>query len=233
MEHLYSHELLEQFKAGKRNFDNVFLRFVDLSNLDLSGICFTNSKLEYTKFWFSKMKNTKFVNCEIYFCGFLSADVENLVFEKCAIDMTRFDNALMKNTRAAGCSFSYCLALNTNLGEFDTQGSTLFKVLTDSKDVTSLTDEEISDALKIVGNRMEDLPIEIKVEIQKRITGILEKFNRDPRLSQMQGQEKPYIGAASKAEILYGALNSFADEVMKYGSTGEYASGKKKKDIYK
>lgn len=226
MEHMYSQQLLEQFKAGKREFNNIFLRFCELNNTDLSGIIFRNSKIEYARFWFSNLKGAKFINCDIYFSAFYTANLDGAVFDNCTIDMVRFDSAIPNGTKIINSRLSYCLATGINLGAIDFQGSSLFRMITNPNMVT---DEDISDALKIIGNRAEDLPIEIKSAIIERVEGMAKNFNRDIKLQTHIG--RPYGSHASSPANLYNAINSFTDEIIKYGSSDIYKS--KKKDIYR
>ena len=229
MEHMYSQQLMEQFRAGRKEFSNIFLQFCEINSTDLSGIVFNNSKIEYARFWFSNMKGVKFVNCDIYFSGFYCANLENAVFENCTIDMTRFDGAEVKNTKMTNSKLSYCLATNLNLGEIDFHGSSRFKMITNPD---SITDEDVADAIKIIGNRTEDLPIEIKSAILKRGQSMAEKFNKDPKGIDVSASKKSYATrTGDKSENLYHAINSFTDEIIKYGSSEIYKS--RKKDIYK
>lgn len=219
MEHIYSHELIEQFKSGKKEFREIALHFSELDNMNLPGIVFIDSKIEYSRFWFANLKGAKFINCDIYFSGFYCANLEDVVFDDCTIDMTRFDGATVKDTRVINSRLSYCLLTNINLGELDFHGSSKFKIITDPE---AITNEEILDALKIIGNRSGDLPIEIKSVIQKRIETMLKNFNKDTKVS-LSPDQKTY-GSSVKASNLYQAMNSFADELIKYGNSEAYKS---------
>ena len=96
----------------------------------------------------------------------------------------------------------------------------------------SITDEDVADAIKIIGNRTEDLPIEIKSAILKRVQSMAEKFNKDPKGIDVSASKKSYATrTGDKSENLYHAINSFTDEIIKYGSSEIYKSGKK--GIYK
>lgn len=231
MEHMYSQQLLDQFRSGRKEFTNIHLHFCTLDNVDLSGLVVKDSKIEYTAFWHSNLKDAKFINCEMFFVSFYTAILEDTVFDKCKIEMTRFDSAILKNTRILNSSISYCLAISANLGELNLQGTSQFKFITDPN---GITDEEIAGVLRIIGNRSKELPIEIKSEIQKRISGSLKDFGRDPAPNRLSQDNKTYPADSksyNKASNAYEAMGNFADGIIKYGSSEVYKA--KKKDIYK
>lgn len=160
------------------------------------------------------------------------AMLEDTVFDKCKIEMARFDSARLKSTRIINSNLSYCLIIDTNMGELDLSNTSRFKVITNASEVS---DQDIIDALRIIGGRAEELPIEIKSEIQRRIASSLVDFGRDKKLAQLSSQENrnyssegtPYNRVAN----LYHAMTNFSNGVINYGSSEVYKS--KKKDIYK
>jgi len=228
MEALYGSELKERFKAGRKEFSDIILQFTEFNDENLEGLIIRNSKIDYTQFRSANLKNAKFINCEMFFASFFSAELENTIFDKCKIDMTRFDSARLKNTKILNSHISYCLLMDVNTGEIDLRNTSQFKLITNPGAVTN---EEIADALRIIGNHAEDLPIEIKIEIQRRISGSLEDFGRDPKMAQFSPENKPYSSSDStysRASNLYHAMNSFVDDMIKYGNEAGVYRAKRK-----
>jgi len=232
MEHLYSHELIEKFNEGEKDFANVVLEFCDLDSKQLESLTIRNAKINYVTFRHCALKGARFINCEMFFVSFYAADLEGVVFENCKIDMTRFDDARMNKTRIANSSISYCLMTNVNLGEVDFQNTSRFKLITN---LASVTESDIEDALKIIGHRMEDLPIEIKVEVRKRLSGTFDEAKLNDKLAKISSTEmKPYGGKDTqynRTANVYSAMDNFITDIIKYGLSEVYKS--KKKDIYK
>lgn len=230
MEHLYSQQLLDRFNSGQKEFTNIHLHFCTLDNVDLSGMIIKDSKLEYTAFWHSNLKDAKFINCDMFFVSFYTALLENTIFDKCKIEMARFDSARLKSTKIINSAVSYCLIIDANMGEVDLTNTSQFKLI---NNVAAVTDHDIVDALRIIGGRTEDLPIEIRTEIQRRIVSSLSDFGRDTKLAQLSSSENsPYAsGNQNRSNNLYAAMKDFSEGVIKYGSSEVYKS--KKKDIYR
>ncbi len=231
MEHLYSQQLIDRFNInGQKEFSNIRLQFCTLDSIDLSGLVIKDSKIEYAAFWHSNLKDAKFVNCEMFFVSFYTALLENTVFDKCKIEMTRFDSAMLKHTKIVNSNISYCLIVDANMGEVDLTNTSQFRLITN---VATVTDQDVMDALRIIGGRAEELPIEIKSEIQRRIAGLLTDFNRDPRLARSSQENKAYTrgDALNKSADLYRVMNNLTGGIITYGNSEVYKS--KKKDIYK
>src|SRR3989338_6315569 len=228
MEHMYSQQLMEQFRAGRKEFSGIHLNFCTLDNIDLSGLVIRNSKLEYTAFWHSNLNGAKFINCEMFFVSFYTAFLENTAFDNCKIEMARFDSAILKNTKIINSRISYSLCVNANLGELDMRNTSKFKWITDP---SSVSDEDIIDALRVIGNRTDELPIEIKSEIQRRINSSLKDFNRDTRLAGISADKAYGETQKSMSPVSYESMANFTDGIIKYGSSEIYKSGKK--GIYK
>jgi len=229
MKHLYSYELLEEIKKGKKEFDEILLEFAELNDQDFSGLVIRNSKINYVQFRFSNLKGAKFINCEIFFVSFFGAEMENTVFDKCKIEMARFDEVKAKNMRITNCNLSYCLMMGLNQGELNLDGTSEFKTI---KNPADATDDDIEVALKIVGNRIGDLPLEIRSELHKRISATLKDHNRNiGPIGESKGGAYSKTGQYSRAANLYKALDKISDGIIKYGSSEVYKS--KKKDMYK
>lgn len=228
MQHMYSYELWEQFKSGRKEFSGIQLQFCEFNDKDFTGLVIKNSKIDYTQFRFANLKNAKFINCDMFFVSFFGADMENTVFDNCKIEATRFDSAQFKNTKILRSSLSYCLLINANEREMNFEGSQKFKVFTD----LDISNEDIIEALAFVGAHLEDLPFEIKSEINKRLADSMKDLNKDARLMQLSAVEnKPYGSSASnyrKVLGVYQALDALSDKLAKYGSSREIYKVKKK-----
>lgn len=225
MESVYSNELLEQFRSGKKEFSNIILQFADLNDTDLTGLVIKNSKINYASFRLSNMKNVKFIDCEMFFVSFYSAEMENTLFEKCKMDMTRFDDAHFKNTRIMNSSLSYCLIVGVNMGELNLTSTAKFKVITD---MSAVVEDDIAGALKIIGARIEELPIEIRYQINKRIAGTLQDFSKDTKLDTSAGNRAYGSNNSQYNRVFnaYQAINALGDELIKYGKSEIYKNRK-------
>lgn len=70
---------------------------LQLNNSTLKNVDFTNSKLEFANFRFSKLENVVFENCALNDVDFLDAQLKNVEFINCTINSITFAQAKMKN----------------------------------------------------------------------------------------------------------------------------------------
>lgn len=222
MKHMLSSEILEQFRAGKKEFSGIHTQFCEFDGIDLSGIIIRNSELDYTSFRNSNMKNAKLINCKIFFFSLYNADVENVVIDRCGIDTARFDNMRAKNTKITNSQLSYTLMFGTNTGEMDLQGTTEFKVW---RNASEITEKDIIESIERLGESFETLPIEVKSRLRVAIKKAISESGRDPGLLETaQSKETAYDKTAgyNKMAAAYGALDNIMKEVMAYGNSEAY-----------
>src|SRR3989338_2693899 len=134
MHNMLGWELLEEYKKGKRIFSDMHMEFSDLTSANLEGVTIKDSKLNFVLLRMSNLKNCKFVNCEMFCCGFRDADFTNTAFENCKIDYGYFSGSVFDSTKIIKCKLSFCAMFSTTQPDMST--SELFKVFTDASQVT-------------------------------------------------------------------------------------------------
>ncbi|MBH2007316.1 pentapeptide repeat-containing protein [Candidatus Saccharibacteria bacterium] len=70
---------------------------LQLNNSTLKNVIFTNSKLEFVNFRFSKIEKVAFENCALDDVDFLEAQLKDVRFSNCTINNITFAQARMKN----------------------------------------------------------------------------------------------------------------------------------------
>ena len=163
---LLSRDLLDQYKEGKRTFENVIIQFADLQGSTLPDICIKDSKLFFVTFFNSNLSGAKFINCEIFFGSFYGCRLGNAIFDKCRIELTLFDQAIFNRTKITKSEISYSGLFNTNLKDLDMSSSTQFKVFTDP---SQITDHDIESGLSILMPHLDKLDTQIKSKIKKML----------------------------------------------------------------
>lgn len=220
---MYASEILEQFRAGKKEFDNIRLEFCDFTDLDFSGLVIKNSILNYTSFRHCNMKNSKFLNCKIFFFSLYGADVENLAIEKCEIDTARMDNMKTKNTRILHSKLSVVAMFGTHVSEIAFMDTEEYKVY---KNISELTESEAEFVISHVGNNFGELPLEIKMRLMDIMKNALGEVGGNPELVKTSGvkHDSSYgkAGNSSAASGFYSVFSAISDEIMKYGASEAY-----------
>jgi hypothetical protein len=223
MQHMFSSEILEQFRAGKREFRDIHTQFCDIEGFDLSGIVFRDSTLEYTSFRSCNMKGAKFINCDIYFFSLCKAGVENVTIDKCRIDTARLDDMRAKNMKITNSHLSWCVFMGTSMGEINLTGTSEFKCF---RSVSDITDQDAADLIQRTGAHLENLSIEIKLELEKIVKNALKETGQDPKLmgiSATPGHDAyGRTVAGSKANAMYGAFDKLGEALMAYGASEAY-----------
>ena len=217
--------MLEEYKKGKRTFSDINMQFSDLTGANLEGITIENSKLNFVLLRHSNLRNTRFINCELFSCGFKSADLTGAVFDGCKIDYGYFDGSIFDNTKMLKCSLSFCALFSS--GQPDTSTSSLFKVFTDASQISQNDlDAAFSGLLPFV----ENLGFEIKTQVQSLIKSATDKIGEPNKLQQTHyGQEKSY----NKSLSMYQMMERL---IMDYAAKNPYKTStpyKEKKNKYK
>jgi len=219
MKKIYRSEFLEEFRSGRREFSGILIQFCELECLDFPDLVIKNSKIEFTSFRDSNLKDVKFLNCEFFFVSFYGCELENTVFDKCRIDMARMDNMRVKNTKIINSSISLCGLMKTDTGEIDFRNTKEFKVI---RNISELTPEDAMEIVKRLGMHSEALPIEVRIEVKNTVNRVMTEFSQKG-VSDIPGKlakgmyktEKPY----SRAEKMYGIFDSITESLMKYGES--------------
>ncbi len=82
-------QILEEYKQGKRYFEDIHLEYENFEGQDLQGIIFENCSF-YISFKGANLKNAKFINGGIKTCDFREADLTNAHFENLAVESSQF-----------------------------------------------------------------------------------------------------------------------------------------------
>ena len=207
-------ELLEEYKKGERVFSGIHMEFSDLTSANLEGITIKNSKLNFVLLRMSNLKNCKFINCEMFGCGFRDTDLTNAIFDHCKIDYGYFQGAVFDGTKMAKCSLSFCALFSTS-GSLDLSTSTQFKVFTDASQVTQ---EDMDAAFKGLLPFVQGLDFEIKSQMQALIKAATDKIGVEPTKSA----QTPYEGKGShytKASSVYGMMEQL---ISSYAAKNPY-----------
>lgn len=179
-------ELLEEYKKGKRIFSDMHMEFSDLTSANLEGVTVKDSKLNFVLLRMSNLKNCKFVNCEMFCCGFRDADFTNTIFENCKIYYGYFSGSAFDNTKIIKCKLSFCAMFSTTQPDMST--SELFKVFTDASQVTQ---EDMDAAFNGLMPFVDTLGIEIKSQMQSLMKAVTDKVGIEPsKTSQIAYGEK-------------------------------------------
>ena len=173
-------ELLEEFKKGKKTFSGIHMEFSDMTSVNLEGLTIKDSKLNFVLLRMSNLKNCKFINCEMFSCGFRNADLTNTAFENCKIDYGYFQDAIFDGTKMTKCNLSFCGMFSASAGSIDMSTSTLFKVFTD---VSQVSQDDMDAAYAGLLPFLQNLDFEIRSQMQGLIKAATDKIGMEPAKS--------------------------------------------------
>lgn len=90
--------VIEEYKKGKRRFENLHILNESFENQILDGIVFDGCQL-YANFKNSSLKNAKFLNGGIKTSDFRGADLSGAHFESVDVESTQFARAKTNGVR--------------------------------------------------------------------------------------------------------------------------------------
>ena len=114
-----NHEILEQYKQGRRDFKNIQCVGTDFIGLDLSGADFSGSDLGFSSFSRANLSNTNFSNCNLVWSNFQRANTTNANFSHARLNWSVLNNAIFHSTNMQKADLSWCILFETNRGEVD------------------------------------------------------------------------------------------------------------------
>ena len=211
MQHLFSRDIKDAYAKGQRIFESIELYYAELESIDLSGIVFKNCKLNFTSFRMSKMKNTKFINCEWFFGSGYGADFENAVFEKTIIDFIRFDTANFNRTLFKNCKIKFCTMINSNSSAAEFIDCIKYKVFSQT---TEITDSDVQEGVGMLMPSINSLGIEIRSHILNVMTRFSSELNKPLLKEQLTSKNTYSTNAGANAyqklsDLLGEAISSY------------------------
>ncbi|MEK6887395.1 MAG: hypothetical protein AABX14_00445 [Candidatus Aenigmatarchaeota archaeon] len=216
MQHLYSHDVLDQFRSGRKEFSNIHLNFCILEDISLEGLTIKDSTLEFVSFRTSNLKNARFINCDMFFVSFYGCTFDCTIFDKCKMNIVRLDDMHVKDSCIKNSDLSFCPIIGTNLGELKIQNTSEFKVI---RNISEVSYEDAEQAFRMIGSRIEFLPIEIRLDVVKVLNRVANEFNQPDAVKQ--GIEKSdYKKTGSdynKSVNAYKALDALSEQINAYG----------------
>ena len=218
---LFSKELLDHCKDGKKAFSDIILQYIDMSDMDLSGLIIKNSKLFFATFRNCNFKNAKFINCEVIYGSFYGGNLEGVIFDNCTIDMTLFQDTIFRDTKISKSRLIWSAFLNTAMGEIDLSSSTKFKVFTDLSQITA---KDVEDGMAHLGPLIDSLDMSIRHKIKQE----LEKDFQSLGIKDLPNSSNdPEYQRTSP--LVYGMQNFSAMVIDTYNTSNPY---RQKKSIY-
>ncbi|MCX6815474.1 MAG: hypothetical protein NT120_01300 [Candidatus Aenigmarchaeota archaeon] len=212
LKNIFSNELIEQYKEGKREFVNINLQYADIS-MPLKDLVIRDSRLFFVTFRDCDLSNAKFINCEIFYGTWYGGILENAVFDDCAIDYGLFDKTIFRNTKIVKSKITWSGMLGQPINELDMSTSTQFKIITD---MSQITPEAVEEIRRQIGPIINSLDLSIKAKINEEIQKDAQKYGVElPSIAT----EKPAYGARrenadSNSSVYGGNMQNFADMVI-------------------
>ena len=216
MQHLYSHDVLDQFRSGRKEFSNIHLNFCILEDISLEGLTIKDSTLEFVSFRTSNLKNARFINCDMFFVSFYGCTFDCTIFDKCKMNIVRLDDMHVKDSCIKNSDLSFCPIMGTNIGELKFHNSSEFKVF---RSVSQITCEDAQECLRIVGNRSDFLPLEVRIELTKTLNRVANEVGQPDAVKSGIGvsnyKEKGL--EYNKSVNAYKAFDALSNQINAYG----------------
>lgn len=228
---MFSKELLDKYKEGKRSFSNIIIQFADLQGANLQNIHIKDSKLLFVAFRNCNLSGARFSNCEMFFDSFYGSDLTDAVFDNCKIDFGLFENAIFNKTKIAKSRISYSAMYNANIQELDMTTSDQFRVLTDP---SQITEDVVENGLAIILPFMDKLDTNLRSIIKKKIEAASENQKFSYSLKGNPASYKKEGTYSSAKAPSYGNASGYGMQMggLLHDVIEAYSSAQKKRSSY-
>jgi len=153
---LSPHEIIARYKKGERDFSNIDCTG-DFIGIDLSGINFKGSKLEYAGFEESNLTEANFTDCNLQWSSFRHANLTKTNFKGADLSYSILNDAIFDKTIMRKADLSWCLLFNVNLHAADITDAKIATIATHPSQLTGALGFFVYFLVNAEGLRSEEL----------------------------------------------------------------------------
>ncbi len=173
MEQLSSHDIIQQYKEGRRDFSNVICSQAEFDNADLRGAIFRNVIMEGAGFKGADLKDCDFSGANLTWASFERAKLHRTNFTKANCSWSTFKDAKLDNTKFNNADLSRTLFVGVEWFRGDFTGADTFKCTKSFSDMTEVDRMELEKALESSG-----MPFSLKQEIQRELNRVANMWHK-------------------------------------------------------
>jgi uncharacterized protein YjbI with pentapeptide repeats len=166
-------QFLEMCKQGKKEFSDILLQFIDISNVSFKDTTIKNSKLLFCTFRNCNFSNMIMENCKIYCGSYYNCKIKS-VFLKCKIELTLFESVQFDKTEMKKCSIRLCAIFNSNANSVDYSTSEYTRLLTDPSQITR---QDLDDTINETMSEVNRLDLGTRMKLKEILRQDMERYN--------------------------------------------------------
>lgn len=230
--HTSSHEIIQRYKEGERDFSNVLCQNGDFNGINLSGAIFRDADLSFSGFDGSDLTDTDFTNAILDWSTFKRTTLRRTNFTGAKIQWSVLNDTIVDNTIFRNADLSWSIMLNTMRNNADWTGANFITCAFDLSDLQAI-------GIKMAPSQLEMLRSKIPYDTWLRIKFSLENVAHQFSKTRIDIPRKSYSDAHAKVSynidlkggsysVHQGAKGYQQEE--KYASENPYISKKRKKD---
>jgi len=163
-------EIIDMYKKGERDFSNVECTGNDFIGIDLSGINFSNSKLEYSGFEESNLTGANFTNCNLQWSSFRHSNLTKTNFTGADLSYALLNDAIVEGTILRKANLSWALMFNVNLHAADITDANIATLATHPSQITEAGSAIMQERLLRMKHKLPyDLWLVLKSSVNKHM----------------------------------------------------------------
>jgi hypothetical protein len=167
---LSSYEIIDLYKKGERDFSNVECTGNDFISIDLSGINFSGSNLEYSGFEESNLTGANFTNCNLQWSSFRHSNLTKANFTGADLSYSVLNDAIFENTILRKADLSWALMFNVNLHAADITDANIATIATHPSQITETGSSIVQERLLRMKHKLPyDLWLVLKSSVNKHM----------------------------------------------------------------
>lgn len=215
--YMSSPEIMALYKKGRRDFTNIICTSNDFISLDLSGIDFSDSNMEYSGFENTNLTGANFTRCNLQWSSFAHATLRNTNFTKANLSYSIFNDAIFDKTVMKGADLSWCLLFNVNLHAADITNANIATIATHPSQITASGTVLVQEKLEKLKHKLPfDLWFVLKSSVNKNMYEAQKKQKLDISESRtyelgrvgLSGHDTPSENVYMGSKMTYGVKDN-------------------------
>lgn len=219
MKRISAHEIIEEYKKGRRDFSNIICKDADFTGIDLSGADFSNSDMSFSTFKTANLTDCNFSSCILDWSTFIWAKLIRTNFTKAKIRWSVLNDATFEKTVLRNADLSWSLLFNVNFHDSDIAGADFATAAFHISQITSGGMEKARTELERLRSK---LPYDLWLAIQFSLNTTRDRTLQFNMESQGASGHVGYRSGAAGYQI-----SSAPAEQVKYTVGKDYAITKK------
>ena len=226
MENLTSIEFLERVKSSQKEFNDIYMQYVDLSGHEIRDITIRNSKFFFVTMRNCTFRNVTFEGCEFFFASFNQSEFVRIKFINCKIEYSGLSESLFVDSEMRDVKLAWTGLVNSSTSDMKMINCTEFKVF---RNVEDLSPADIEKGFADLQPMLQHLDFDMRQKVLKILetSSIRYNTNFSPNMMHDENKYNKKSGSYESGKKGYNMFDSLIDTAIStYGAKPAYKSGK-------